>query len=353
MSIHAYTGLPGSGKSYNVVGNVVVPALRERRVVVTNIPLHMDGLLEMFPDVDVRVLDVHSVAAEPELIEEVAPPGCVLIIDELWRLFPAGQKVNNVPEQFKSLLAEHRHRVDEAGRSMQIVFVTQDLAQIGAFARQLVEQTFLHTKLGHLGASGSFRVRIFHGPVTGANPGKGSEIRMILGKYRPEIYRLYKSHTMSQSSSEGADESVVDKRGNIWRRPGIWIAAVICVIALGWAVYALKGVFGSDSVLVSESLKQAGVNAPARSKQSISSMEEPISIGANNQPAGCFQLVFGDGRIQCECVTSLGQRVREVKSCLAWMSEALPNYGGPSAKAENIAYLNGRSVSTAAPAVGF
>lgn len=353
MSIHAYTGLPGSGKSYNVVGNVVVPALREKRVVVTNIPLHMEALREMFPVADVRELDLAKVAAEPDLLEEYAPPGSVLIMDELWRLFPAGQKVNQVPEQFKSILAEHRHRVDEVGRSMQIVFVTQDLAQIGAFARQLVEQTFLHTKLGHLGASGSFRVRIFHGPVTGANPGKNSEIRMILGKYRPEIYRLYKSHTMSQASGDGADESVVDKRGNIWRRPGIWIAAVLCVAAAVWAVFGLKSVFGSDSVLVSESLKHAGVQR---------SVNRPIqTAGESSAAAGllvvprmsCMQLARVDGPVDCRCYGESGVLEFEGSRCVSHMRLMLANFGGATAKADNIAYLNGRSSSASASGTGF
>jgi len=40
MSILAYTGLPGHGKSYGVVENVILPALRMKRVVYTNIPLN-------------------------------------------------------------------------------------------------------------------------------------------------------------------------------------------------------------------------------------------------------------------------------------------------------------------------
>ena len=38
MSIVGYSGLPGSGKSYGVVENVVIPALEAGRHIITNIP---------------------------------------------------------------------------------------------------------------------------------------------------------------------------------------------------------------------------------------------------------------------------------------------------------------------------
>lgn len=350
MSILAYVGLPGSGKSYNVVAHQIIPALKDGRVVVTNIKLHMELVHEMFPLADVRDFPIEKVLAEPDLVEELAPAGCVLIIDELWRLFPAGLKVNNVPESFKSLLAEHRHRVDVQGRSMQIVYVTQDLAQIGHFARQLVEQTFLHTKLGHLGASGSFRVRVFHGPVTGPNPGKNSELRYFLGRYQPQIYRLYQSHTMSESATAGADESMVDKRGNIWRRPGIWIAAAICVIGAVWAVIALNGVFGKAeaSPTVAGGLQKSGIvklNTQSRIvSQSIDSPAQTMTLNVT----GCIQLVFSDARVQCECTTREGIRVKDEAACMTWMRTRIAGAGGSSAKAENISYLNSaRSVLSA------
>lgn len=263
MSILAYVGLPGSGKTYGVVQNQIVPALKEKRTVVTNVPLHMAKVLEQYPDADIREFPTDAVAQQPELIDEYAPAGCVLIIDELWKLFPAGQKVNHVPAPFKRLLAEHRHMVDEQGRSTQIVFVTQDLAQIGAFARQLVEQTFLHTKLGHLGASGSYRVRIFHGQVTGQSPPKQSEINMFLGRYDAKVYGLYQSHTMRKGEGSGADEKSVDSRGNVWKRPGLIVAGIVCVVVIVWAVPTLGHQFKRGDA---PAVASVATNGPAQSR---------------------------------------------------------------------------------------
>jgi zona occludens toxin len=238
MSIYAYVGLPGSGKSYNVVANVIKPALEQGRVVVTNVPLHMPKILERWPSADVREFPIDAVKLNPGEFGDHAKAGCVLVLDELWKLFPAGQKVDRVPDPWKSLLAEHRHMVDEAGNSMSIVFVCQDLAQIGAFARQLVEQTFVHTKLGHLGMSGSFRVDVYPGGRAGLQPVPSQRIREIFGKYRKEIFELYQSHTMSESGKSGANEKHVDGRANIWRRPMIYVAGLAVVLAFFWGVPA-------------------------------------------------------------------------------------------------------------------
>jgi zona occludens toxin len=249
VSIYAYVGLPGSGKSYGVVANQIVPALKLGRTVVTNIPLHLDKMRADFPvnDDQVRDFPVEKILAEPELIEEYCKPGDVVVIDELWRLFPAGQRVDKVPEQFKSFLAEHRHRVDTKGRAMQIVFVTQGLDQVANFARSLVEQTFVHTKLGFMGASGSYKCEIFNKCVTGPNPSPSQKIRTVLGKYSPNVYQYYKSHTMSESDAAGADETVVDSRANIWKRPIIWVAGAFVLVGAPLSVHALTSYFSPET----------------------------------------------------------------------------------------------------------
>jgi zona occludens toxin len=240
--ISAYTGLPGSGKSYNVVEHVILPALREGRTVVSNLPMHEDRLAEAIPDADFRSVTLERIRDTPSLIDELCPPGAVCVFDELWRLWPAGEKVNRIPEEFKSFLAEHRHRVDKEGRSMQIVLVTQDLAQVAAFARQLVEQTLIHTKLGHLGAKGSFKVNICHGAVTGLVAPESRGLTTRLGKYKPEVFRFYRSHTMSESGKEGADESAIDQRGNIWKRPGLIAMGLLGLACLGFGGNWVYGV---------------------------------------------------------------------------------------------------------------
>lgn len=268
--IYAYVGLPGSGKSYNVVENQILPALKEGRTVVTNIPLHMERIREVIQTGEVVEFPTERIQQQPDLIDEYARPGVLLVLDEVWRLFPGGQKVTHVPEPFKKLLAEHRHMVDAQGVSMQIVLVTQDLAQIGAFARQLVEQTFLHKKLSHIGASGSFSCTIYRGPVTGQTPSQNLEIRTVHGRYSERVYRYYVSHTMSQAAGAGANEKTVDGRGNLWKRP------IFIVIAVGLVVVAIL----FKTVLV------PFFNPEAKSEQAAASVATSRAPGSSVSRAG-------------------------------------------------------------------
>lgn len=301
MAIYAYTGLPGSGKSYGVVANQIIPALKEGRRVVTNIPLHEDVIRGDIDTGELVDLPVERISAQPEMIEEYCTPGSVVVIDEVWRLFPAGQKVHHVPEQYKKLLAEHRHMVDEEGRSMVVVLVTQDLAQIGAFARQLVEQTFHHTKLGHLGAAGSYKCNIYHGCVTGANPPETNKLRGILGRYDKRVYQYYKSHTMSRSGTDGADERAIDQRGNVWKRPVIWVAAVFVIAGGIYAVHGISSFFGAKEPAPA---RASGATArpapgPAASSRPVAMLTAQKSyrvsvIMASSDPAASYALLVDD-----------------------------------------------------------
>lgn len=88
MAIDAYTGLPRSGKSYSVVKHVIIPSLKDKRVIRTNIPLAAE-ITEQFGG------EVHQLDPEwfkdPDLCDTFKP-GDVVILDELWRRWPAGSK---------------------------------------------------------------------------------------------------------------------------------------------------------------------------------------------------------------------------------------------------------------------
>jgi len=237
MSILAYTGLPGAGKSYAVTEHQILPALRAGRRVVTNVPLAWDRVRTEFPSAEAVELPLSAIQAEPEKIYDYVTPGSVLVLDEVWRIFPAGLKANQVPEPYRKLLAEHRHMVDAAGNSTQVVLVTQDLAQVAAFARQLVEQTFRTTKLSSVGLRAGYRLDVFNGPVAGPNPSLQSRIREIYGRYHKGVWQYYSSHTMSESAAgAGANEKAVDRRGSLLKSPAVIIAAVVVV---GGALFVL------------------------------------------------------------------------------------------------------------------
>jgi zona occludens toxin (predicted ATPase) len=240
MSIIAYTGLPRSGKSYTAVEQVIVPAIQKGRVVVTNLALKKDALLRDYPGAQIRELQLSGIEADPPSIFDLCPNGAVVVIDECWRLWPAGKKVDKIPEAFKSFLAEHGHRVDVSGNAQHIVLVTQDLAQIAAFARQLVELTFVTRKLTSVGLSKKFRTDVYQGHPTGISPPESQRIRQIFGTYQAKVYQYYTSHTMSEAGEGAVNESAVDRRGNVLLRPVVLFAPVLVIALVGFGVYQLR-----------------------------------------------------------------------------------------------------------------
>lgn len=246
MSVSAYTGLPGSGKSYGVVENVILPCLKEGRPIVTNLPLKLGELQHWceknaapLPRID--IVDLAAVADSEEEGFLSMRYGAVHVFDEVWRVWPSGQKVTQCPEAHREYFAEHRHQVDAAGRSTEIVLITQDLSQLASWVRNFVDETYRAQKLNHVGQDKRYRVDVYQGAVTGQKPPESRRLRQFYGKYEKQVYSLYQSATKAQKSGlHGAGkEAKPDKRANILRSPKI-IASVVAapVIAIASMSYA-------------------------------------------------------------------------------------------------------------------
>lgn len=223
MAIDAYVGLPGHGKSYGVVEHVIIPSLKQGRHVVTNIPLNVDALLMDFGGTIQQLPDDWF---ELEDLTEYAVNGCVLVLDELWRRWPAGMLTNQASIGDKSLLAEHRHKVDKENRSMRIVLVTQDLSQIASWVRVLVETTYRIAKK----SKKFYVVSIYAGAITGNKAPKTALIRQASGRFKKEVFVYYSSATQSETGNVG-DESTADNRASILKSWGLW--ALVGVVLLG------------------------------------------------------------------------------------------------------------------------
>lgn len=251
MPFNAYVGNPGAGKSHGVVEHVILPALKAGRCVVTNVPMRREVVEAEFPGVDLRGFDVdkyqdlrrkyENIRKDSDLrfevekliqveIDKDLPPGCVWVVDEAWKLWPASAAGDRMPEPLKEILAMHRHRTNDANQSMVVCLVSQNLQQVSKFARDLVDETYRIRKLGSLGFSKRFMVDVFQGAAVGPNPSKANRLRQIPGKYRAEVWRFYQSHTKAEGKGGAVDESSVDGRGVIWRSP-VWAFGVPLVLA--------------------------------------------------------------------------------------------------------------------------
>ena len=241
MSIVGYSGLPGSGKSYGVVENVVIPALESGRHIITNIPLKLGRLADDYPQGKVTIFD-NKDAEHPDFFSlDKHPGGVIWIIDEAWRFWKSGMKAVNIPQNQKEFFTEHRHMVGEDGRTNEIVLVTQDLQQLCSFVRNLVEETYRAVKLTAVGQKNRYRVDVFQGGVTGQRPGK--PMRQLYGKYKPEIYQYYKSHTRNKTDFAAGMEEKADDRANVLKHPLIKYGIPLSVLIMAFGVYQVYGYF--------------------------------------------------------------------------------------------------------------
>jgi len=275
MAIDGITGLPGAGKSHGTVLRIIVPALREGRTVVHNLPLKTAELLSYaseggkYPNLgELEPLPEKSTAAS---IVATFPPGAVLVLDEAWRYWPAGIKASAIPEDQREFFAMHRHKVDASGRSTDVVLCCQDLGQLATFLRDLVETTYRYVKLTAIGSRSRFRCDIYEGPVTGPRPPASKLLRSQMGKYDPAVYACYQSHTQSVSGIAGK-ETKLDGRATIFGRWYVKAAAlgVLLLPVLIWqAVATFRKMAGMDEpeppslAERSESRAAAPAQAPA------------------------------------------------------------------------------------------
>jgi putative phage-related membrane protein len=256
MAISAYIGLPGHGKSYEVVKSVIIPSISSGRRVVSNIYGLNKKLIEEFclsknkklsPENlgELVVVDNDACLSEnfypyknaiDNNIETFCKPGDLIIIDEAWRFFPKKEKIS---DNHFSFLSEHRHFTDDKGISCDFVILNQDLTNLQKELVERIETTFKMTKLVAAGLKSRYRVDVF----SGNKCWKTSKTASYQEKYDKDIFPLYKSY-----ETENGRELVTDKRQNALNKSSIKYFAIFSVLIFGFSVYKLINFFHpSDS----------------------------------------------------------------------------------------------------------
>ncbi|EHG3460613.1 hypothetical protein JZC40_004363 [Salmonella enterica subsp. enterica serovar Moero] len=221
MAISGYIGLPGSGKSFECVSNVLLPAVQAGRRVVTNIigvnpdviydycvdTLNLDraslGVVVVVDSKTMKQRDFFPYKNDNDetVTDTFCQPGDLIMADEAWRLWP---KDSDVCTEHRSFFAEHRHFTNPLdGTSCDFVYMTQSLATVARYIRDRQDKTFRMKKLTALGLSTRYRVDVFEGSKTT----KAALIQQYQCSYKKEIFPLYKSYDM-----KNGQETVVDKR---------------------------------------------------------------------------------------------------------------------------------------------
>lgn len=281
MTIYGMSGLPRSGKSYSVVANVIIPSLKQGRIVYHNMMLN-DAALMLVSEGEGKLIAFPRECTADELIA-AAPPGAMIVIDESVRYWPVGIKANQVPKHQLEFFTMHGHNVGDDGRTTDICIICQDFeSQCAAFIRALIELNYYSVKLTSLGLTKKYRLEVYNRVIKG-EPNPKKLIKKSLHTYRPEIYNCYVSHTNAQKGVAG--EELSDRGATIWRNWGMYAtAAAFClaplflwaVIHSFWKMGHPKGAVGADPATPERSEGMPGqAPKPVAGQNSVSQVQQP------------------------------------------------------------------------------
>lgn len=285
MAISAYVGVPGSGKSYEVVKSVILPAIASGRRVVSNVyGLDKDKIYSYLLRKNKKLSEEklgdlvyvdNDKCLEPDFLPSMENPeafcksGDLIVIDEVWRIWGSDK---DIPKSHRSFIAEHRHFADpETGITCDLVVINQDVAQIPRFIKDRIETTYRMQKHVGLGFRNRYRVDVFQG----IKLFKSSRITYYQEKYDKEIFELYKSY-----EADNAKERVTDNRQNIFSSNKFLVYTTLVILTIIVSIYFLYNFFteGVYSGVENKSVK----NSEVTNVSSNNSVQNNITI--SNEP---------------------------------------------------------------------
>lgn len=269
MAINAYTGLMGSGKSFEVVANVILPAIKSGRRVVTNIAgisaekiyayfskkdasLDAESLGEMVlcSDEQIQLSNFFPDEKKPELVS-VVQAGDLVVIDEAWRHWNRDKKLIDSHMQFFRM---HRHYTHAAtGVSCDVALIFQSVCDVHRSVRDVIEMTVRTVKIKTLGLVKTYRVELYEG----SKLLKGAKFARKVMSYDRAIFPLYQSY-----AGGSGKEMAIDKRQNVLRNPLIWVVSAGLLLVVFFSLSFLCHWFNGHHLKATK-VRPSGVRAPS------------------------------------------------------------------------------------------
>jgi len=256
MAVDALTGLPGGGKSYQAVVEIILPALAKGRRVVTNIEGLKDDAIydrlekwgcgqtagEIIHVTDTQVAsddfyycppeDLAKLGFKPER-QSIVQGGDLVVIDEAWAFYE-----KDVSDVVMNFFRKHRHFVNKENIACNVVLISQDVMDIGLKVRRIIATTTVTTKLEDVGLSSKYLVKIY----------KKFDLRQEptfegYGTYKSDNYALYDSYSFKSEQEKKSNHTGIerksDKRNSVWSNKSIRYGLPISIIILIMMIYKL------------------------------------------------------------------------------------------------------------------
>lgn len=227
--IYAIVGRPGSGKSYESVVYHILPAIKAGRRVVTNIPLKLDKIVDVFGKSALDLITVidgklnqygsldRPFGKANDYIEHCSPDddnAPLFVVDEAHMVLP-NRNIDSAILEYYSL---HRHY------GVDIILVTQNLRKIHRDIKAMVELTYYCAKNTAFGSDKTYVKKV---KIADSTEVVNSEVR----KLKPSYYGFYSSHTQSNSAISEAAASDIKP---IWRTWPFYGAVICLLVGIAW-----------------------------------------------------------------------------------------------------------------------
>lgn len=197
--IYLYTGKIGDGKTYHVVRNELVPAIKARRKVYTNIDMEPENVraLAFYCGLRVDEVDIERIGEGADGAAKVRElltldendkenscklkRGSVVILDEAQMIYDARES-KDTPKGFLTLLEWHRHL------GLDFVFITQNYKRCDSVIARLCNEALQVKNLKFLSGLMGHRYVLHHRQTPG-----DAVVATTKGTLEPQYFRFYKS----------------------------------------------------------------------------------------------------------------------------------------------------------------
>lgn len=229
--INGLSGRPGAGKTYEAVVTHILPALKQGRKIVSNIPLNIDWFVSVLgePVRDLIVLvdgGFHAYGqkryfskAEDFLKYDTwrndSGQGVYFFVDECHLAMPQG----STDKALKEYLSMHRHYGHD------IMLLTQNFRKVDRDIKDMVQNCYYCTKLSFLGRDEKYIVKVADGVSRNI-------ITTHERQYDSKYYAAYQSHTKAEGGVIEAVAADVVKWHQRWTTKGTIICFVLALLIL-------------------------------------------------------------------------------------------------------------------------
>jgi len=247
MAIEYHEGLPGAGKSYEACVYHILPAIKARRTVVTNIRgMNAEKIAELTGErlelVELLLINVTPAEqdADPSEVQRCinqmcnqTPDNALIVWDEIQDYFPSGNY--KLPLNQQKFWTEHRHR------GLDIIIMGQDRGDVHKIIRNRIRTVIYFLKLEAVGRPDKYKWEIYQKQQFGKFVKTGSGTRDYDSKY----FGMYMSHRR-----EGVKATVyqTERTNLLANNRALSLGVPAAFVVAGFAVWHLWGFFHAKPV---------------------------------------------------------------------------------------------------------